>query len=278
MASMTHDIPFIKMHGLGNDFVIIDRTALSMTISSSLIQAICNRHTGIGCDQLVTIEPATNPDASIWVRFYNNDGSKSGACGNATRCVAHLYIQKLQKSQIILQTDERLLRCAIDGDQVAVNMGGATLDWQSIPLSKKVDTLHIHDSDINDGVAVNVGNPHLVLFTSSLETIDIQHLGANLEQHPLFPERANINFAQVLDRHHVKLRVWERGTGETLACGTGACATAVAAYQRGLTGHHVRVDLPGGTLTIDVQDIKNIHMIGPVTYVFEGVFTPENLQ
>jgi diaminopimelate epimerase len=276
---MTQDISFIKMHGIGNDFVIIDLRHTSILLSPTLIRAICHRQTGIGCDQLVTLEPATMQDAHAWVKFYNNDGSESGACGNASRCVAHYLMQKNQTSQTILQTShDRLLRCAMDGDQVAVNMGAASLEWQSIPLSKPVDTLHINEPGIEEAVAVNIGNPHLVLKVNDINHCDIATKGPHLEHHPLFPQRANINFAQIIDRHHIKLRVWERGAGETLACGSGACATAVAAYKRGWVGHHVRVDLPGGTLTIDVQDDNNIHMIGPIAYIFEGSFRVESFQ
>lgn len=275
---MTQDIPFIKMHGLGNDFVIIDLSYVGITLSSPLIQAICNRHTGIGCDQLVTMEPASKHEATALVKFYNSDGTESGACGNASRCVAHLLIKKSQQDQVILQTAHGLLHCAKNGDQITINMGSASLDWQVIPLSKKLDTLHINEPGIHDGVAVNIGNPHLVLFMTDIASLNLQKLGSDLECHSLFPERANINFAQIINSNHIKLRVWERGAGETLACGTGACATVVAAYQRGLSGHHVQVDLPGGTLTIDVQDLHRIHMTGPVAHVFNGTYVAENIK
>jgi diaminopimelate epimerase len=275
---MAQRISFIKMHGLGNDFVIIDLRKASIALSVSLIQAICNRHTGIGCDQLVTIEAASLPGANVLVKFYNADGSESGACGNASRCVAHILMKELQTAQIKLQTTHRILACATSGTEVAVNMGVATLEWKAIPLSKEIDTLHINEAGIKDGVAVNIGNPHLVVQVPDLEGYDVATQGAALEQNFLFPERANINFVQVLDRHRLKLRVWERGAGETLACGSGACATVVAAYKRGWTGHHVTVELPGGTLTINVQDNNMVQMIGPVAYVYEGSFNPESFQ
>ena len=261
---MTQSIPFIKMHGIGNDFVVMDLQRMPLSLTPPLITRICNRHTGIGCDQLVTLAAATQPEAAVLVRFYNPDGSESGACGNATRCVAHYLMQQGNTTQVTLQTAHGLLACAMSGDQVMVNMGQAT-----------VETLHLTHDGITDGVAVSIGNPHLILAVDDVDAYPVAQLGTVLEHHALFPQRVNVNFVQVLDRHSVKLRVWERGAGETLACGSGACATAVAAFRRGWTGHHVRVQLPGGELNIDVNEDNTVYMTGSVAYVFAGTYQAE---
>jgi len=258
---MASRVFFTKMHGIGNDFVIIDRRTTTVTLTVPLIQALCDRHKGIGCDQLVTIDPPTHPDSSACICFYNPDGSESGACGNATRCIAHKLMQERHTDRVTLQTIHGLLSCALSGEQVMVNMGKAI-----------IENLHLTADGITDGIAVHIGNPHLVINVDALDSYPLAETGSILEHHPLFPARVNVNFVEVLDRHTIKLRVWERGAGETLACGSGACATVVAALRRGWTGHHVRVLLPGGALSIDVQEDNTVYMTGDVAYVFEGTW------
>lgn len=261
MLMIVSPVSFSKMHGIGNDFVIIDQRIAPVTLTVPLIRALCHRHKGIGCDQLVTIDKPTHLQAMAYVRFYNPDGSESGACGNATRCVAHTLMREHKLDQVTLQTQHGLLACAMSGQQVTVNMGQAT-----------IDNLHLNAEGIEDGIVVQIGNPHLVMKVDHVDAYPLIKIGSSLEHHRLFPNRVNVNILEILDRHTIKLRVWERGAGETLACGSGACASTVAALRRGWTGHHVRVLLPGGELSIDVRDDNTVYMTGDVAYVFEGTW------
>jgi diaminopimelate epimerase len=264
-------IPFIKMHGLGNDFVIIDERATNYSLMPKMVQDISSRNRGVGCDQLVVLKKSDNADC--FVVFYNADGSRSGACGNATRCVASLIMQETNKKNVTLQTEAGILSCADAAEfGITVNMGKARTSWQEIPLAREADTLHvgIGEGELSDPVAVSMGNPHAVFFVKNTAAVDFGTLGPKLEHHEIFPQRANIGVAEIISKSAIKLRVWERGTGETEACGTGACAAAFAAYSRGLTNNDVVVSLPGGDLRIQIGDDNNVMMTGGATLVFKG--------
>ncbi len=259
---MTH---FLKMHGAGNDFVVFDARSEPLRFTSAQIAQIANRRLGIGCDQLVVLEPSQKAD--VFMRIYNADGSESSACGNATRCVAWL----LKKSPVTIETQSGILTCETAGDHlITVDMGAPKLEWQQIPLADAQDTLHVtlEDDGLADPVAVNMGNPHIVFFVDDVNAVPLHEIGPRIEHHPLFPERVNVSVAQVVSYDTIKLRVWERGAGETLACGTGACASLVAAHRRGLTGMRADILLSGGTLTIEWDD--TVKMTGPVALSFEG--------
>ena len=282
-------IPFVKMHGLGNDFVIIDarRDASMRQLSTQQIRAMSDRHLGIGCDQLIVLEPPELGDQALFfMRIYNQDGSESGACGNATRCIGKLIFEESFLTDIAVRTNGGLLQIARDqGELIAVNLGAARTDWRDIPLSKPLDTLHIamNYGELSDGVATNVGNPHVTFFVPSLERFDdaaMQQLGRKIETDPLFPERVNVGIATMIDHQTMRLRVWERGAGLTRACGTGATAAWVAAVRRGLTQREIsteltrrgRIILDGGELTIDWRNESELWMIGTASHSFSGSF------
>ncbi|MEM6372115.1 MAG: diaminopimelate epimerase [Pseudomonadota bacterium] len=263
------DWPFMKMHGLGNDFVVIDARARPVMLSETLVQALADRHRGVGFDQLAVIEHAQ----PLTITFYNADGSQSSACGNATRCIAAREMALRDADTLdIAVTGRGTLRAVRDSDGVtSVNMGAPLLNWQDIPLAQDVDTLALP----MDGspVATGMGNPHCTFFVDDVAVIDVARQGARIEHHPLFPERTNVQFAQVTGPDRIRMRVWERGTGITLASGSSSCATAVAAARRGLTGRKVHIDLDGGTLAVDWRD-DGVWMSGATAHVFDGVLTP----
>jgi diaminopimelate epimerase len=259
--------PFIKMHGLGNDFVVVDARTEPFPLTDAMAQAIADRREGVGCDQLLILEPPTNGSADVFLRIRNHDGGEVGACGNGTRCVADLVMGELGRDAIVIETSAGLLRAKAAGSGlVTVDMGEAKLDWRDIPLSEARDSLHlgIENGPLKDPVGVNMGNPHAVFFVDDLESLPLAELGPPLEHHPLFPERANIGAAQVIGPDKLRLRVWERGVGLTRACGTGACAAAVAAARRGLTGRKVEVVLDGGSLTLHWREDGHVEKTGPV--------------
>jgi len=258
-AGRAMTLAFTKMHGLGNDFIVLDGRETLISLTVDMIRKLCDRHFGIGCDQLVLLSRPTLEGADIGVRFFNPDGSEAGACGNASRCVA-MFVG----GSPTLQTSVGLLPTQQTGDLVTVNMGMALLDWQEIPLAIPCDTRHL---PLHGAAACSMGNPHATLFgdIGRAET-----MGADLEQDPLFPERANIGFAQVLSPTHLRLRVWERGAGLTLACGSGACAAVVNAARRGLVERACKVTMDGGDLHIVWQDDGTVLMTGPAVTVFTG--------
>jgi diaminopimelate epimerase len=265
------NIEFTKMHGLGNDFVIIDSRKQQFKASPEVIRHIANRHRGIGCDQFVLLEESNKAD--VFMRFYNADGSESGACGNATRCVAWLIMQENGKDSAELESISGILSCKKAGPMmVSVNMGKAMIDWKQIPLSQETDTLSldIEAGVLKNPVAVSMGNPHAVFFVDNIRTVPLQELGPKLEHHKIFPQRANSGVAEITSKNEINLRVWERGSGETEACGTGACAAAVAALRSGLTGNNVTVHLPGGDLQIEILAENVVIMTGPAALVFKG--------
>lgn len=268
---------FVKMHGLGNDFVVLDVRQSGLTLSAAAVRAIADRHRGVGCDQLIVVEAARGATSDAWMTIYNPDGSESGACGNATRCVAWLLMGQNGSDRVVIETRAGLLDAEARGDKmVAVDMGAARLDWREIPLAEAVDTLHlgIAAGPLADPVAVSMGNPHAVFFVDDVAAIDLAAVGPGLEHHPLFPERTNVEIVQVLGPETLRMRVWERGAGITQACGTGACATLVAAARRGLTGRKAEVILDGGSLFIEWLADDHVLMTGPVALAFSGILDP----
>lgn len=264
-------VPFIKMHGLGNDFVVLDARAGGVpAVTSRLAAALADRKTGIGCDQLILLEPSARAD--VRMRIFNADGSEVEACGNATRAVGLL----LGKPASIETLGGMLATDPVAGG-VAVDMGEPRFDWDAIPLAYPMDTLTmpVGWDELESPAAVNVGNPHVVFFVPDNQAIDLERLGPLIEHDPLFPARINVNVASIVSRCEIRLRVWERGVGETRACGTGACATAIAAMRRGLVDRgELTVQLPGGPLLIGWGADNRITMTGPATESFRGSFDP----
>lgn len=266
-------LPFMKMHGLGNDFVVLDARETGLDLSSGLITALADRRRGVGFDQLALIERS---EADTHVRFWNADGSVSAACGNATRCIARFLMEETGADHLTLTTERGTLTARdAGGGLTSVNMGVPELDWDQIPLSHDVDTLHLPIE--GDPVATGMGNPHCTFFVEDAEAVDLATFGAKYETHPLYPERTNVQVASLLGPAVIRVRVWERGTGLTLASGSSSCAVAVAAARRGLTGRCVDVVLDGGTLSIDWKD-DGVWMTGPTRHVCTGVLTSEFLR
>ncbi|WP_085893854.1 diaminopimelate epimerase [Roseovarius litorisediminis] len=265
-------LPFMKMHGLGNDFVVLDARTRDIPVSPSLAIAIGNRHTGIGFDQLAVIR---NGPSDAHLTFHNADGSMSAACGNATRCIARFLMDETGSDDLHLTTERGDLY-AVDagGGITSVNMGAPQLEWQDIPLSEQMDTLELPIEGCP--TATGMGNPHCTFFVEDAEAIPLDQFGPRYEHHPLYPERTNVQVASLIGPDHLRMRVWERGVGVTLASGSSSCATAVAAVRRGLTGRKVQIDLDGGTLHIDWRD-DGVWMSGPTMHVCSGVLTPEFL-
>ena len=267
--------PFMKMHGLGNDFVVIDARAQSLEITESLARALGDRHRGVGFDQLAVIL-RTDSVADAYLKFYNSDGSTAGACGNATRCIARHLMDETGEEALSLETEHGILFARDMGDQItSINMGHPDLGWQDIPLSQNIDTLELPIE--GSPTATGMGNPHCTFFVDDVDAIDLETQGSVFEHHPLYPERTNVQFAQVVGADHIRMRVWERGVGVTLASGSSSCATAVAASRRGLTGRTVRIDLDGGTLHIDWRD-DGVWMTGGTMHVFSGTLTQSFLD
>ena len=269
---MANDLPFLKMHGLGNDVVVLDARKHAFTLTPESARAIADRRTGIGCDQIMIIEPPRQGgDAYIAIR--NSDGGVVESCGNGSRCVARVLMEESGRDKVTLETLGGPILATRAGDLYSIDMGPAREDWQSIPLAREANTLYlpVTDGPLSDGVGVNVGNPHAVFFVKDALDIDLETLGPRLEHHALFPARVNVEAVQVLDRKHLRMRVWERGAGITQACGTGACASAVAAVRRGLADRKVTVTLDGGDLQIEYRDDGHVIMTGPATLAFSGV-------
>ncbi|MDO5704927.1 MAG: diaminopimelate epimerase [Paracoccus sp. (in: a-proteobacteria)] len=262
---------FLKMHGLGNDFVVIDLRDGGMAPSPDLVRRIADRHMGVGFDQMALIRPDADTDARLV--FLNADGSRAGACGNATRCIARLLMDETGKTMLRLRTDHAILTAEdAGGGLTRVNMGPPVLDWQAIPLARDVDLLHLPIA--GDPVATGMGNPHATFFVEDAEAVDLPAFGARHEHDPLYPERTNVEVVQVIDRDTIRLRIWERGAGVTLASGSCSCAAAVASARRGLTARRVRVIVDGGELEIDWRE-DGVWMTGPTALVFEGWLSPE---
>jgi diaminopimelate epimerase len=283
---MISPVRFRKMNGLGNDFVVLDARARPLALKAAEIAAIADRKRGVGCDQVIALEPSRHADA--FMRIWNADGGEVGACGNAARCVAALLAAERGTPQVSIETESAVLSAILNKDgSVTIDMGAPRFNWDEIPLSQPFpDTKRIElpvattgDPALAAPSMVNVGNPHCIFFVADVEGHDLACFGPMLEHHPLFPERANISLAQVTGPGSLRLRTWERGAGLTRACGTAACAAAVAAVRRGLTGRKVRVTLPGGDLFIDWrEEDDHILMTGPFALDYEGTLPPELLQ
>lgn len=257
------------MHGLGNDFVVIDGRVGNVVVTAGLARALADRHCGVGFDQLALIETDTQADAHL--TFFNADGSFSAACGNATRCIARYLMEESGASKLSLRTERGVLACEdAGGGLTKVNMGPPLTEWADIPLAREMDTLHLPIT--GDPVATGMGNPHCTFFVEDADAVDLTAFGTAHEHHPLFPERTNVEVAQILNQDSLRLRIWERGTGITLASGSCSCAAAVAAARRGLTGRKVEVHVDGGILHIDWSD-DGVWMTGPTAHVFSGTLT-----
>ena len=266
-------LAFLKMHGAGNDFVVIDSRGRRSVVTAGLAQAVGDRHRGVGFDQLAEIVDSDSADYAL--QFWNSDGSRAGACGNASRCVADVMMKALGRDRVAFTTERGLLRALRLADgRVSVNMGAPQRDWREVPLSRAVDPMHLPLT--GDPVAVGMGNPHCVFFVPDAEAVDVAGFGPALERDPLFPQCTNVEFASVIGPDHLRMRVWERGAGITLACGSGTCATVVAAHLRGLTGRKVMVQADGGTLEVDWRE-DGVWLTGPVAHQFDGVLTQEFL-
>ena len=265
---------FIKMHGCGNDFVVFDDRAGTLGLTAARAAGIAHRRTGVGCDQFIVMErPPAGSNADVFMRIRNPDGGEAGACGNATRCVASLVAAESGRRDLVVQTISGNLPAVILADgRVTVDMGPARLDWRDVPLARAMDTLHLDlaEGPVSDPAAASMGNPHATFFVPDVEALDVETIGPKLEHAALFPERANIGFATVLAPDLIRLRVWERGAGLTLACGSGACATIVNAARRGLTGRKASVIADGGRLDMEWREDGHVLMTGPVATAFHG--------
>jgi len=274
-------LPFTKMQGLGNDFVVLDARRAPIPLSPAERRRIADRRRGVGCDQLIVLEPAVSPGADIFMRIYNPDGSEAGACGNATRCVSGRLMAESGADRMTVQTISGLLPARRrEGGRICVDMGAAKTDWRDVPVNVECDTLHLplNLGLLQDPVGVNMGNPHAVFFVDDVDAIALETIGPKLEHAPLFPERANIEIVQVLSPEKLRMRVWERGAGITLACGSGACATLVAAARRGLTGRRAEVVLDGGPLEIEWLENGHVLMTGPWAESFTGEIALEEAR
>lgn len=281
------ELPFIKMHGLGNDFVVLDLRSGHWAMTPELARALADRRRGVGCDQVITIEPPRHPEATAVMGIRNSDGSEAGACGNATRCVADILMAESGEDRCVVETVAGLLRSSLHYDargrvsgMVTVDMGPARFDWQQVPLAEARDTVHVGltHGTLRDPVTISMGNPHAVFFVEDVAAVPLETDGPKVETDPLFPERTNVEAVQVLGRDRLRMRVWERGAGITEACGSGACAVIAAAVARGLSDHKAEVILDGGSLFMEWQpENGHVLMTGPVATAFQGLVDPSLL-
>jgi len=270
-------VPFLKMHGLGNDFAVFDARSRPFPLSSAMAAAIADRKLGVGCDQVIVIEASAN-GADAAMRVVNADGGEVESCGNAARCVARLLMDESGRRSVSLETDGGALTCTDNAGLVTVDMGAPRFGWRDIPLSEERDTncfaieaIEMDFEPLRQAAAVNVGNPHCVLFVPDAEKAPVDAIGPMIEAHPLFPSRTNVEFVQVLSSDQLRMRVWERGAGMTRACGTGACAAMVAAHRRGSCGESVQVLLDGGSLSITwAGGNAHVLMTGPTALIYRG--------
>tara|TARA_B100000029_G_scaffold497978_1_gene566203 strand:+ start:1920 stop:2735 length:816 start_codon:yes stop_codon:yes gene_type:complete len=264
-------INFIKMHGLGNDFVIIDNRNKLVAITDELIKKLSDRRRGAGCDQLITINNPKGKEDVI-IEIYNASGDKAEACGNGTRCVAKLIMEEKNENSVNILSDAGLLKAKrIDKNNISVNMGKISNEWNHIPLSEKLDTLNIpiNIEGFTKGVAVNVGNPHIVFFGKDLNNLDLLKLGPEIEHHKFFPNKTNVEFIKIINSKTIEMKVWERGVGITYACGSGACAAVFAGIKKNLLSNHVEVKLLKGSLNISIVNDEAI-MSGPAEISYHG--------
>jgi len=271
---ISNNIPFMKMHGLGNDFVVLDSRTFSYDINKKFIISLSDRHRGVGFDQLAVIKDDKYSDLNL--TFYNADGSQIATCGNATRCVAQYEMRRVGKKNLKIKTTRGTLEAiAIDSVRTRVNMGHPFLNWADIPIVKDIDTLKLPID--GSPTATGMGNPHCTFFVEDADRIDLKEFGNRFEKHPLFPMGTNVQIVSLLKTDHLRMRVWERGVGHTLASGSSACASAVAASRLGLTGKTVKVDLDGGQLDIEWLE-SGVWMTGESILVFSGNLTEEFLE
>jgi diaminopimelate epimerase len=271
------ELAFYKMHGLGNDFVILDRRSGKLSLSPAQIRRIADRRLGVGCDQLLSLEPSERAD--VFMRVYNPDGSESGACGNGTRCVARLVMEDRGGARATIETTAGVLTVSAGARGYTVDMGVPRFGWDEIPLSEPADTLALDLTlgPLQQPVAVNLGNPHAVFLVHDADAVPLAELGPALEHHPMFPERANIGVVEVRDAGRLRVRVWERGAGLTAACGSGACAALVGAVRRGLAERAAEVVMDGGSLRVVWNEADHVLMTGPALHSFRGRLDPEML-
>jgi len=272
--------PFTKMHGLGNDFVVLDARLRDIRLDDRQAAAISARHTGIGCDQLIVIEKPRDKSAEAFLRIRNADGGEVEACGNAARCLGYMLMRETGRNAVTLETAAGLIEARDAGkDRVAVDMGKPRWSWRDIPLARDCDTDHLPLSlgPLSDAAATSMGNPHATFFVKDVMAVDLADLGPALEHDPLFPKRANIGVAQVISPAKIRLRVWERGAGLTPACGTGACAALVAANRRGLAARQAEIVADGGSLSVEWRADDHVLMTGPVAVSFTGAIDPSLL-
>ena len=270
-------LPFIKMHGLGNDFVVIDGRTSPVNIGAEAARRIADRRFGVGCDQLIVLGAPRDADAQAFMTIRNADGSSTAACGNATRCIAALLMSENGTDEAVIETEAGILIAQGADDGVTVDMGEPLTKWADVPLSTDADTLHLplESGPVADAAACSMGNPHATFFVADVEAVDIAAIGPGLEHDPLFPERANIGFAEVLASDRMRLRVWERGAGLTAACATGACAAVVNGVRRGLNGRSVTCVLDGGELVVEWRESDDhVLMTGPIGVAFTGLIAP----
>lgn len=260
-------LPFMKMHGLGNDFVVIDERGIESRVSAELAIAMADRHRGVGFDQLAVISDSEKGDAHL--TFWNSDGSLSATCGNATRCIAHFLMREKGDTHVTVTTDRGSHLARDLGGIITVNMGPPLLDWQDVPLAREMDTLKLPIE--GEPTATGMGNPHCTFFVDDADAIDLETEGPKFEHNPLFPQRTNVQFATIIDRKTIRMRVWERGVGVTLASGSSSCATGVAAIRRGLVDTSVTIQLDGGPIDIEWNE-AGVWMTGPTWHAFDGIW------
>ena len=263
--------PFIKMHGLGNDFVILDSRKHKFSLNNESIKIISNRRFGVGCDQVIELMESEKED--VFIKIYNADGSEAEACGNATRCVAGLLFASEPKKEVSIETVAGVLKAESEKNGfIKVNMGEPKFFWKDIPLKKDVKEINFENYSLRNGVAVNVGNPHVVFFMKSIDSIDIEKIGPIIENDELFPNKVNLEICEIINENKIKVVVWERGAGKTLACGSGACAALVVAHKSNLTNSEAEIILNGGSLNINwnVDTDNNVIMSGPIAVSYLG--------
>jgi len=276
-------IPFRKMNGLGNDFVVLDARARVIPMNAEIASAISDRRTGIGCDQLIILENDRHADA--FMRIRNSTGGEVDACGNATRCVGDILMTETGSASATIRTNAGLLECSRSSEPgiITADMGKPKLKWDQIPIAEDMDTrlIELQIGPIDEPIlhspsVVNVGNPHCIFWVDDIDAYDLENIGPMLEHHPMFPQRANISLAHVTSRKDITLKVWERGVGITQACGSAACAVLVAASRKNLTDRKATVHLPGGPLVIEWrQQDSHILMSGPYQYEFDGILSDD---
>lgn len=276
---MNNNISFLKMHGAGNDFVIIDTRFQKLELTSQTIKNICHRHLGVGCDQLIILsKPQDKKKAHVFMSIYNQDGSSSSTCGNATRCVAALMLAEIEKSEVKIQTKAGILKAWADQQGlIQVDMGAPNFTPEDLPIASHIDSLDeipLNIKGLKNPSAVSMGNPHLVFIVDNMDDIDIAAIAPEIEKHEFFPEQINVEFVQILDKNRLRMRVWERGSGLTLACGSGACASLVIACQKGLIDSSAKIVADGGILEAYWdKDDDHVVLSGPVSIAFGGTLS-----